>query len=582
MVFIPEGWNDNLRIDRYQMKIEVEGWEIPMEMVSSSTWIAEEDLTMMTIPLNEFDFTLNNVNGEFDRDNPESLLYRLPINGEVDPVLIVKCDDDVVYEFPLGVFILSQLSYSGTDLIVTCFDPTVALQTYEGAEEIETEMSQSDFLNQICADAMSVGVPLQLDEQGEEPEIMADYWLELGKSYSNKGLFAGMDTGYNLANYPDTSIDGVTLSFSPMGGAMATLVTGTPSKIGVWEFATNIGTTITIGVKPSSDLPVYKVDVVKNKAYENQIVVSFRGGCPNTPTGATPYTIGGLTFTRTTQMVAGAIVFSGTPTTTGTTSFPLYEYLTPTSTASPRIVAYVQINVASTEDHLILVKFRNGESLTFLDSLCILFKTILDGHYLKKTRDGKLLITYKGSFQSKKENKQNPYPKLEKVMDFPQPESNGNNTNTVRITYTDELTEEDIVKIVQLDDTIVFNVTEYLDSPIEAQDLDSEVITSNGYWAEAIAKRYLNACAVLDPYSVKLFDSPEIECGDLLFTRGKYGMYPLYVKKVTMEFNGDLISTVEGARLPTSTWYKYRMGWRWEEVKKYTWGEIFTEYRSRW
>lgn len=582
MVYIPDGWNDSLIVDSYQMSITVDGWKVPMEMVVSSTWISEEDLTRITIPLSEFDFTLNNINGELDKDNPNSLLGRFSINGVVKPVLLAKCDDGAVYEFPLGMFIITQKTYSGNELTLTCFDPTVALQTFEGAEETKTEMQASKFIDQICSDARAIGVPIELDGKVEpDADYSANYWLEVGKTYTKQVLWAGMDTGYNLASYPDTTIPGITLTFEPRGGAFVTLADGTPTQEGIWEFQTNHeGLTIKIGIKPA--VPVYTVEVEMNKEYtEPQTVISSRAGCPVLPTGPV-YVIGGLTFIRTTQTIEGAITFTGQANLTGTTYFPLYEYVPPNKPVdTPKVVGYVKIVVSEISNHLILVKFNNGKSITFLDSLCVLFKTILSGYALKKTRDGKLLLTYTASFHSQREMRESPSAKVDKVMEFPQPDTDGSNTNIVRITYTDELTEGEIDKEVWIDDDISIKVTDYLDSPIEAQDFDSSIITSNEYWAETIAKKYLKACATLDPYTVELIDSPEVECGDLLFAKGKYGMYPLYVKKVTMEFNGDLRSTIEGARLTTSYWNKYR-SWRWDEVKKHSWGGIFSEYPTIW
>lgn len=114
--------------------------------------IQERDPTMQAIPLHELDFTLINVLGEWDIDNPLGGFGNVKIGYPV--VVGFTCRTDVgQYTVPIGRFIVSEKKGSDTELTVTCYDPRKVLQDIYMPWSITTTENLGTALTDLFTDA---------------------------------------------------------------------------------------------------------------------------------------------------------------------------------------------------------------------------------------------------------------------------------------------------------------------------------------------------------------------------------------------------------------------------------------------
>lgn len=96
-------------------------------LAGSVSVISERDPTMQAIPLYELDFTVINVLGDWDSDNPSGNFADLPASYPVE--VGVSCwSGATMWTVPLGRFIISEKQASETELTIVCYDPRKALQ----------------------------------------------------------------------------------------------------------------------------------------------------------------------------------------------------------------------------------------------------------------------------------------------------------------------------------------------------------------------------------------------------------------------------------------------------------------------
>ncbi len=102
--------------------------------------IQETDPTMQTIPLYELDFTVLNVMGEWDVDNPVGKFDDIRVGHPI--VAGFTCTDGAKkYTVPMGRFIIAEKKGSDTELSVVCYDPRKVLQDIHMEWSISAEQN---------------------------------------------------------------------------------------------------------------------------------------------------------------------------------------------------------------------------------------------------------------------------------------------------------------------------------------------------------------------------------------------------------------------------------------------------------
>lgn len=122
--------------------------------------IQEIDPTMQAIPLYELDFSLLNVLGEYDPDNPNGTFDSLEVNYPVEASISVY-KDGKQYTVPMGRFLISEKVASDTVLTITAFDSRVAFQGNYTEVSLKTSQSFGDFFTEFFADFQ---VPYEIDD----------------------------------------------------------------------------------------------------------------------------------------------------------------------------------------------------------------------------------------------------------------------------------------------------------------------------------------------------------------------------------------------------------------------------------
>lgn len=90
--------------------------------------VEEYDPLMSSIPLCELDFTLLNVLGEWDSDNPLGGFHNLTLGTPITASVSLQ-DGPTMLTIPLGRFIMDSKQGDDTTLTLTCYDPRVALSS---------------------------------------------------------------------------------------------------------------------------------------------------------------------------------------------------------------------------------------------------------------------------------------------------------------------------------------------------------------------------------------------------------------------------------------------------------------------
>lgn len=115
------------------------------------TIITERDPLMTSIPLWELDFTVLNVTGEWDQDNPFGFFSSLPPSFPVEVGLSCYSDGSM-WTVPLGRFMISEKDANDTELSVTCYDPRKALQDIYESWTILASESFGDQITDLFAE----------------------------------------------------------------------------------------------------------------------------------------------------------------------------------------------------------------------------------------------------------------------------------------------------------------------------------------------------------------------------------------------------------------------------------------------
>lgn len=257
MVYIPQGWTAGKTIDKVELRIWNQyGDEIPKDDIVSGDWISEYDFSYVSHPVDEFDFSLSNINGDWDRDNPNSKIGMLELNTGIIPKFYIESEGQT-YIFPLGRFVVNSLSYSEDEVSVTCYSPTISLQTSvkdltPDAPE-EDRITKKEFFEQVCDKAAQLGVEMQYIDRKDvvdptiEENVIQTVVVTRGVAINTTNLFGGLVYRYVLDGGNATTVNGVTVRRAqPQGVVSQFNYSGTPTQAGTFYVPFyRYGTTLT-------------------------------------------------------------------------------------------------------------------------------------------------------------------------------------------------------------------------------------------------------------------------------------------------------------------------------------------------
>lgn len=130
------------------------------DLTGSLSVISELDPTENALPLTELDFSVINVEGEFDPDNPDTRLGEMAIGYPLELSFTVVSSDGDKWTVPMGRFIIAERSSSETSLSVSAFDPRHILSQLYVAWSIDTAETWGDIFEAVLTEH---GVPHLVD-----------------------------------------------------------------------------------------------------------------------------------------------------------------------------------------------------------------------------------------------------------------------------------------------------------------------------------------------------------------------------------------------------------------------------------
>lgn len=112
--------------------------------------IEERDVLMQTIPLSELSFSVVNVEGEWDVDNPDSLYNMIPMGGTIMADLRMVIDAHT-YMIPFGRFIVTEKKAEEDALRFTAFDFRHGLTQTEGRMSLHDNVSVGSAISSVLS-----------------------------------------------------------------------------------------------------------------------------------------------------------------------------------------------------------------------------------------------------------------------------------------------------------------------------------------------------------------------------------------------------------------------------------------------
>ena len=120
-------------------------------LMDSVSLVEETDPLMTSIPLYEMDFTVINVLGEWDPDNPLGSFGSIPATFPIQAG--VSCySGETMWTVPLGRYIIAEKKANETKLSVVCYDPRKSLQDTYGSWSLKTTVSFGAWATSILTD----------------------------------------------------------------------------------------------------------------------------------------------------------------------------------------------------------------------------------------------------------------------------------------------------------------------------------------------------------------------------------------------------------------------------------------------
>jgi hypothetical protein len=128
------------------------------QLSGTVSFIQEYDPTMQSIPLYELDFTILNVLGDYDPDNPNGSFDSIKQDYPCELAIQVTKDGQR-YSVPCGRFQIAEKSASDTELTVVAYDARLALQNNHGGLTLSTTQSFGDLFTALFDD---IHMPFQI------------------------------------------------------------------------------------------------------------------------------------------------------------------------------------------------------------------------------------------------------------------------------------------------------------------------------------------------------------------------------------------------------------------------------------
>lgn len=114
--------------------------------------ILETDFTMQTAPIHELDFTILNVLGEWDIDNPVGYFSTIPNDYPVEVGFTCTAEDGTRWTVPYGRYMISEKNGSDVELKVICYDMRKGLQNTNMAWGVSTDVDLGTTISDILTD----------------------------------------------------------------------------------------------------------------------------------------------------------------------------------------------------------------------------------------------------------------------------------------------------------------------------------------------------------------------------------------------------------------------------------------------
>ena len=114
--------------------------------------ILETDLTMQTMPLHELDFSIINVLGEWDPDNPTGQFDEIPEGYPVEVGFTCISEDGKRWTIPYGRYIISERNANDTELRVTCYDARKGLQNTNMEWTLSADIDLGTAITEVLTD----------------------------------------------------------------------------------------------------------------------------------------------------------------------------------------------------------------------------------------------------------------------------------------------------------------------------------------------------------------------------------------------------------------------------------------------
>ncbi|MGN0138489.1 MAG: hypothetical protein ACI381_07785 [Candidatus Methanomethylophilaceae archaeon] len=118
------------------------------KIAGTITAIDEMDPSELSIPMSELDVSLINVLGEYDADNPDTLLGEVAIGTPINLNFVVA-SGSASYTVPFGRYVVTERTSSDTQVTLVAFDHRSKLSGFYRTVEISTSTSLGDTIDEI-------------------------------------------------------------------------------------------------------------------------------------------------------------------------------------------------------------------------------------------------------------------------------------------------------------------------------------------------------------------------------------------------------------------------------------------------
>lgn len=148
-------------------------------LTDTVTLIQEMDRTQITLPLDELDFSILNIDGSWDIDNPDGLYSLVAVGNPVSAAFVCTLDSGASVTIPMGRFLVGEKDGSDTELRITCYDYRKALQDTYTTWSIDTTTPLGTLLDDLLTETH---IPHLVED--EVLEIYADNPYTFTEEYS--------------------------------------------------------------------------------------------------------------------------------------------------------------------------------------------------------------------------------------------------------------------------------------------------------------------------------------------------------------------------------------------------------------